>query len=425
MKRILLLLSAACAAFYPVASTANDTATVAYVKSDTIARANAVAAKAAGGVKRDTIARASAVAAKAAGGVKRDTTARANAVAAKGTGKAAGGVKKDENDVSDDVSAYQKIAPFVGVKKNENDVSAYLKIAPIAYVNETAAEVTSGGDLYEGFTRKIPYERMIPPYGLEVTFDKTVHILFPAPITYVDLGNERLIAGKAGSAENVLRVKSAEEYWDGETNMSVITENGSFYTFNVKFAAEPEKLNVEMQDFTHDGSAVNRPNNSMEIYFKELNNESPRLVRLIMKSIHANNYRIIKHIGARGFGIQLLLKGIYSYNGLLFFHVELRNNSSVSYNIDYLTFNIVDKRLIKRTTIQESTLSPVRAYNHVTTVGAKKTECIVLAFPVFTIMPEKLLRVDLHEKEGGRNFTFDVENADLVRAREIRNFTIN
>ncbi len=28
--------------------------------------------------------------------------------------------------------------------------------------------------------------------------------------------------------------------------MSVITEDGSFYTFNVKYAAEPLLLNVEM-----------------------------------------------------------------------------------------------------------------------------------------------------------------------------------
>jgi conjugative transposon TraN protein len=292
-------------------------------------------------------------------------------------------------------------------------------------VNEAATSITTGGDLFSGYTRTIPYERMIPPYGLQVTFGKTVHIIFPAPIRYVDLGDERLIAGKAGEAENVLRVKSSEEEWRGETNMSVITDNGSFYTFNVKYAAEPEKLNIEMQDFTHDGSVVNRPNNSLDIYLKELNGESPRLVRLIMQSIHRNNVRLVKHIGARGFGIQLLLKGIYSYNGMLYFHTEVKNSSPVDYNVDYLSFRIVDRQLVKRTTIQETELRPVRAYNHVVNVRAKKTECTVFAIPIFTVMPEKVLRVDLHEKEGGRNFTFDVETADLVRARDIKNFTIN
>jgi DNA-binding protein len=85
----------------------------------------------------------------------------------------------------------------------------------------------------------------------------------------------------------------------------------------------------------------------------------------------------------------------------------------------------VDKQLIKRTTIQETVLDPVRAYNYAQVVGAKKVENIVFAIPVFTIMPEKMLQVDLHEKEGGRNFTFSVENADLVRAKEVKNFTIN
>ena len=36
--------------------------------------------------------------------------------------------------------------------------------------------------------------------------------------------------------------------------MSVITESGSFYTFNVKYADEPLLLNIEMADFIHDGS---------------------------------------------------------------------------------------------------------------------------------------------------------------------------
>ena len=67
---------------------------------------------------------------------------------------------------------------------------------------------------------------MIPPYGLEVTFDKTVHIIFPASIKYVDLGSSNIIAGKAGPSENVLRVKATIRNFETETNMAVITEEG-------------------------------------------------------------------------------------------------------------------------------------------------------------------------------------------------------
>ena len=172
------------------------------------------------------------------------------------------------------------------------------------------------GDLYHGLTRKLTFDRMVPPYGLEVTYDKTTHIIFPSAVRYVDLGSPNLVAGKADGAENVIRVKAVVKNFRDETNMSVITESGSFYTFNVKYADEPLLLNIEMKDFIHDGSKVNRPNNALDIYLKELGSESPKLVQLINKSIHKENKRHVKHIGSKAFGIQYLLRGIYTHNGM-------------------------------------------------------------------------------------------------------------
>ena len=62
----------------------------------------------------------------------------------------------------------------------------------------------AGNDLYWGITRKLPYRQMVTPYGVEVTFAKTVHIIFPAAVRYVDLGSNHIIAGKADGAENVI-----------------------------------------------------------------------------------------------------------------------------------------------------------------------------------------------------------------------------
>ena len=41
---------------------------------------------------------------------------------------------------------------------------------------------------FKGEIRKIPREQLITPYAIEVTFDKTVHILFPSKVIYIDLG---------------------------------------------------------------------------------------------------------------------------------------------------------------------------------------------------------------------------------------------
>ena len=280
------------------------------------------------------------------------------------------------------------------------------------------------GDLYQGLTKKLTFDRMIPPHGLEVTYDKTVHIIFPSAVRYVDLGSPNLIAGKADGAENVIRVKATVKNFRQETNLSVITEDGSFYTFNVKYANEPLLLNVELTDFIHDGEEVNRPNNAMDIYLKELGSESPMLVRMIMKSIYKNDKREVKHIGCKRFGIQYMLKGIYTHNGLLYFHTQIRNSSNVPFDVDFITFKIVDKKVAKRTAIQEQVIFPLRAYNYVVRIAGKKDDSTVFAMDKFTIPDDKQLVVELNEKNGGRHQSFTIENEDLVRAKVLNELKV-
>ena len=280
------------------------------------------------------------------------------------------------------------------------------------------------GDLYHGLTRKLTFDRMVPPYGLEVTYDKTTHIIFPSAVRYVDLGSPNLVAGKADGAENVIRVKAVVRNFRDETNMSVITESGSFYTFNVKYADEPLLLNIEMKDFIHDGSKVNRPNNALDIYLKELGSESPKLVQLINKSIHKENKRHVKHIGSKAFCIQYLLRGIYTHNGLLYFHTQVRNQSNVPFEVDFVTFKIVDKKVMKRTAIQEQIVFPLRAYNYATLVAGNKDERTMFTFDKFTIPAGKVLVVELNEKSGGRHQSFTVESEDIVRAKVINELKV-
>ena len=298
-------------------------------------------------------------------------------------------------------------------------------ILTVALLGMNAAQAQqSSGDWFEGLSRKIGFSQMIPPHGLEITYDKTVHVIFPSPVRYVDLGSTDLIAGKADGAENVIRVKATTKNFRQETNMSVITEDGNFYSFNVKYADEPLLLNVEMCDFIHDGETVNRPNNAMEIYLTELDNESPRLVRLIMKSVYERDKRRIRHIGCKRFGVQFLLKGLYSHGGLLYFHTQIKNTSHVPFDVDFVTFKIADKKLVKRTAMQEQVICPLRAFNYLTRVDGKKSGRTVFALPKFTLPDDKKLVVEMYEKQGGRHQVFEIENEDLVRAETINELKV-
>ena len=292
-----------------------------------------------------------------------------------------------------------------------------------AQVNDTIQRA-AGNDLYQGITRKLPYRQMVTPHGVQVTFAKTVHIIFPSAVRYVDLGSDWIIAGKADGAENVIRVKATTEGFPGETNFSVICEDGSFYSFNARYAHEPEILNIEMKDFLENGDTTDFSHTRMNIYFRELGNESPLLVKLIMQSIYKEDRREIRHLGCKRFGVQFLLKSVHSHNGLFYFHTETRNRSNVAFQTDFIRFKIVDKKVPKRTAIQERVIDPVRSYNEVLVTEGKSDVRTVYAIPQFTIPDDKLLVIELFEKDGGRHQTIRVENADLVAAKQINELKI-
>ena len=292
-----------------------------------------------------------------------------------------------------------------------------------AQVNDTIQRA-AGNDLYQGITRKLPYRQMVTPHGVQVTFAKTVHIIFPSAVRYVDLGSNWIIAGKADGAENVIRVKATTEGFPGETNFSVICEDGSFYSFNARYAHEPEMLNIEMKDFLENGDTTDFSHTRMNIYFRELAGESPLLVKLIMQSIYKEDRREIRHLGCKRFGVQFLLKSVHSHNGLFYFHTETRNRSNVAFRTDFIRFKVVDKKVPKRTAIQERVIDPVRSYNEVLVTEGKSDVRTVYAVPQFTIPDDKLLVIELFEKDGGRHQTIRVENVDLVAAKQINELKI-
>ena len=302
-------------------------------------------------------------------------------------------------------------------------VCATITLPAMAQQVEGNNQLLSSGDLYQGMSRSIPNGRVVLPYGLEVTFEKTVHLIFPAAIRYVDLGSQNIIAGKADDAENVLRVKAAVREFETETNMSVICEDGSFYAYNVKYADEPKKLSIEMKDFLSPTEG-RLPSNRADIYFKELGSESPILVKLIMKSIYQNDKRIIKHVGAKQFGMRFLLRGLYAHNGLLYFHVRMDNESNMPYAVDFITFKVVDKKVAKHTAIQERILQPLRAFHQVMWIGAGRSERIVFALEQFTLSEDKQLEVTLYERNGSRTLTFYVEPEDLLLTKKIDNLKL-
>ncbi|WP_261511675.1 conjugative transposon protein TraN [Chryseobacterium paludis] len=256
------------------------------------------------------------------------------------------------------------------------------------------------------------YKTRLEPYKMEVTYDKTTHLLFPSPIRYVDLGSEHLIANKAQDIENVLRIKSAVRDFEEETNFSVITQDGKFYNFDVSYSSYPDILNYDLLKLQQ----TVEKKHSTHAQFEELGGERSSDTELIMKMLHKSPKQNIKHIKAKSSGIQLSLKSLYVHEGKFYFILLVKNLSNINYSIDFINFKITDKKKLKRTVIQDKLLVPLRTFLPDKTVRYQTKEQAVYLLNQFTLLKGQVLEIEVVEKDGSRHQKIHVKNTDLINA---------
>ena len=267
--------------------------------------------------------------------------------------------------------------------------------------------------------RTFSQRQVVEPYRVEVAFNKTLHILFPSEVVYVDLGSLDLIADKADGAQNVVRIKAAKQDFTEETNFSVITADGCFYSFTAVYSENPSQLNIEMEDWLHKDPYSDFANRQMYIRLDELSGETPLTVNRIMYTILRRNVRDIKSVGSKRFGIEVLLRGVYVHGDLFYLHVSMRNRSKVAFDIDYIRFKICDRKTARRTAVQDTFVNPVRVFDEIMRVDAEAMIRNVFVFRKFTIPDDKVLVMEVYERNGGRHQRFEIENSRLVGAREM------
>jgi len=123
----------------------------------------------------------------------------------------------------------------------------------------------------------------VTPYEIELTQNKTTHILFSSSIEYVDLGSSEIIANKVEATSNVLRLKTVKEDIS-PTNFTVITNDGKYYSFNAIYKEQPTQLSYDLTKFERQ---VNKQQS--EVLFKDLGKTAPSLAYLLMKAIIKKN----------------------------------------------------------------------------------------------------------------------------------------
>ena len=268
----------------------------------------------------------------------------------------------------------------------------------------------------------------IRPQHIEAGFTKTVHILFPSPVTYIDIGSMDIIAGKADGAENVVRVKAAVRNFAAETNLTVITEDGGFFTFDVYYAENPavSTLNLTVQEPQPESmkklAAVGYPQptapaSESRVLLREVGREKPATIKRMLSDIYRQNRTDVKGIRTKKYGIEVEVLGIYVSNDVIYIHTCMYNDTNISFEVDARQFIVADKKLAKRTAQQQTPLEILRVCNDPAVVRGHQRQRTVFALPKLTIADDKVLLLEIIEKNGARHQTTEIPSREISNAK--------
>ena len=262
----------------------------------------------------------------------------------------------------------------------------------------------------------------IRPLRIEAGFSKTVHILFPSPVTYIDIGSMDIIAGKADGAGNVVRVKAAVRNFTTETNLTVITEDGGFFSFDVHYAENPAvstiNISAPKQPAVENGSTQPEPAPAEgRVLLQEVGREKPATVKRMLSDIYRQNRTDVKGIRAKKYGIEVEVLGIYVFNDVIYIHTCISNDTNISFEVDARRFIVADRKLAKRTAQQQTSLEILRVCNDPAVVRGHQRQRTVFALPKLTIPDDKVLLLEIVEKNGARHQTVEIPAGELLDAK--------
>ena len=278
------------------------------------------------------------------------------------------------------------------------------------FLNNLYIRVILGG-FFALFAVKANSQSTIESQNVEVTFNKTSSIVFPAVITSVDRGSRDVLAQKAKGVKNVLQLKAGRTNFK-ETNLTVITADGKLHHFFVRYADQPSTFTIQ---------AINSVNKS------DQENPFPLLFQTEMTTAEMDDVSEVILDAPRKFRLKstakydmrLTLQDIYIQGNIMFYHLKVSNKSNVPYHTDMLRFFVKDKQKVKRTASQELTETPVYHFGNAEVIGPKTTQDLIYAIPKFTIPDAKVLTIELMEQRGGRHLHLDVKNKTIVDAKPV------
>lgn len=237
---------------------------------------------------------------------------------------------------------------------------------------------------------------------------KNVSLFFPNPIRQGIVGSENFVFTYNREKEQYFGLLQAKP---GEaSNLLIINTNGSIFSYIVSYKEQLEKLNYfvpqsesigfEQPKFTEKSDSTNVANmfTDKTFYYERF------CSFLLTRKQHIGNIQKRKN------GIVLSLENIVFNKEELYFIIKIENKSTLDYDLNFLDISVQTRKQGKKKSIQRISKLPNFKYEVPTKVAEKEIKKMVYVLPKFSLGNDKMVILELNEKNGERNLKLKVSN---------------
>jgi hypothetical protein len=238
---------------------------------------------------------------------------------------------------------------------------------------------------------------------------KNVALFFPETIRQGITGSENFVFTYNRKTQQHLGLLQATP--GKESNLLIIGNSGSIFSYIIRYSEQLEKLNYFIPGSKSIGNEIPQisgKNSEIDICptgISEVKNEiaGTQTYYQNFSSHLLKSKPRIDRVKKRNEGINLRLENIVFDREELYFVIEIKNESPIDYELNFLNLSVETRKNGKKKSIQKLVLEPVFKYNLPGIIPVGKTARFVYVLPKFSIAGDKVVVIDLKELNGERD----------------------
>ena len=193
-----------------------------------------------------------------------------------------------------------------------------------------------------------------------------------------------------------------------ESNLLVINKNGAIFSYIVKYKEELSKLNYFISESNSIGNEnrVAEEKSEIEVIPRAPISRQQYYERFCSYLLNKQKRIALKR--KRKSGVVLNLENIVFDKEELYFVIQIENNSSLDYDLNYLNLFVETRQKGKRKSLQRIYKEPLYQHRLPSKIKEGTTERLVYVMPKFSMSDERRVVLELNEKNGERDIKLKI-----------------